>query len=261
MKLHSQTWGDPEQPALVFLHGFLGDHSDWEELIPHLDDRYYCVAFDLPGHGRSQADMDHAAYTLPGAARLLRDELPALKDATVVGYSMGGRLALYLAIHHPEVASRFVMESASPGLLNPQDAAARLKSDQRWADRWRSEPMEAVLADWYRQPVFAGLADQGPVYERMLARRRQNRGARVARSMRGMSVAAQESLWDKLAGLTRDVRVLAGARDRKYRAVAELMAERSDRITVDLIPEAGHNAHLEAPTAFVAALSKFLNRA
>jgi len=254
-------WGDPHRPALVLLHGFLGDYSDWQEIVHSLADRYYCVAVDLPGHGASREDYADAAYTLPGAAQLLQAELQTLAAPTVVGYSMGGRLALYMAIHHPDMADRFVMESASPGLLNPADATLRWQNEQHWAERWRTEPIDTVLEDWYRQPVFAGLADHPSVYERMLARRRLNDGRQMARSMLGMSVATQDPLWGQLPALRRDVLVLAGARDRKYRAVAELMAQHSGRITVDVIPEAGHNTHLEAPTAFVAALSQFLNRA
>jgi len=261
MSLHATVWGDPNRPAFVFLHGFLGSHADWMEVIEKLSDSYYCLAYDLPGHGRS-LEVATESYTVPGAARLIAEDLPrrSLVQPTIIGYSMGGRIALYLALHHPEIAMGFVIESSSPGLLDPETAVARLHQDQQWAERWRTEPIDTVLQDWYRQPVFAGLAEQGAVYDRMLARRRQNRGEHLARSMAGMSVGAQVPLWDALNALSRALLVLAGERDHKYRRVAKEMAARSARVETAVIARAGHNAHLEAPDAFVRALRQFAER-
>jgi 2-succinyl-6-hydroxy-2,4-cyclohexadiene-1-carboxylate synthase len=255
MSLSATGYGDPGRPALVFLHGFLGAQDDWAEVIGLIGEEHYCLAYDLPGHGASMVD-EEAAYTVPGCAALIAADLQrrALVTPQVVGYSMGGRVALALALDYPAVAERFVMESASPGLLDASTAAARRERDARWAARWLSEPIDAVLRDWYAQRVFEGIDADAARYERMLQRRRRNRPEALARSVEGMSVGRQTPLWDRLPDLQRPVLVLAGERDRSYCVVAEQMAVRSPMVQTALVAEAGHNAHVEQPERFVRTL-------
>jgi pimeloyl-ACP methyl ester carboxylesterase len=115
--------GDRHRPAVLFLHGFMGSGADWAAVISALDERFYCVAPDLPGHGRSLG-LTPQAYTINGAAKMLRELLDGLgiSRAALAGYSMGGRLALYLALRHPEECPGLFLESASPGI---EDAAER----------------------------------------------------------------------------------------------------------------------------------------
>ena len=250
--LHGYTAGSPDQPALLFLHGFLGSHAEWRPLIERLSDAFHCLAVDLPGHGRTPASDDPAAYTLPGAAAAVEEFLDArgVERVHVVGYSMGGRLALYWAVHRPDRCGRVVMESASPGLLESRQAPARRALDERWAARFEAGPLAEVLADWYRQPLFASLHEQPEVWRAMWAQRLRNRPEEVARSLRGMSVAAQASLWGRLASLTVPLLVLAGERDGKYRAIAARMAAAAPRrVETRTVADAGHNAHVEQPSA------------
>jgi pimeloyl-ACP methyl ester carboxylesterase len=131
--------GDPRRPAILLLHGFMGSGADWAVAISALDERFYCVAPDLPGHGASLGMPHQGAYTIEGAAQALLallDELE-IERPLVVGYSMGGRLALYLALRHPEGCSALFLESASPGI---EDAATPIRS---WPSVWSREPLEA----------------------------------------------------------------------------------------------------------------------
>ncbi len=258
--LHVRTAGDPGRTTLCFLHGFLGSSREWASWLERWADDYYLVAFDLPGHGQTPPITAPDAYTVPGAAQAvvawLRDNGHA--PAQVVGYSMGGRVALYLALRDPGVCRRVVIESASPGLLDERMARARQRHDDRWAQRFEQEPLTQALDDWYRQPVFASLHDHPDVYARMHRQRLDNRPAEIARSMRGMSVSRQQALWKDLPELSRDLLVLAGERDTKYRDVATRMAACSGRIRMAIIPTAGHNVHLEAPDAWANAVRSFL---
>ncbi len=250
--LHHVRNGTRGRPVVVLLHGFLGSHADWQAVISVLDPDFDVLAVDLPGHGDSVGEMDAAAFTLPGAACAVMQCLDAggIESALVIGYSMGGRLALYMALHAPERCRAVIMESASPGLMDEKQAAARILADENWARRFESEPLAEVLQAWYKQPVFSTLTEQADLYEKMIQQRLRNRGVAVARSLRGMSVGAQTPLWDRLPELQRDVWVLTGQRDAKYCRVAAAMAERSRRIRAVPVPDAGHNAHLERPVAF-----------
>jgi 2-succinyl-6-hydroxy-2,4-cyclohexadiene-1-carboxylate synthase len=122
--------GDPHRPAILFLHGFMGSGADWAGTISALDERFYCVAPDLPGHGRSLG-LTSQVYTNKGAAKMLRELLDGLEvsRAALAGYSMGGRLALYLALRHPERYPGLFLESASPGIDDAAEREARRRND------------------------------------------------------------------------------------------------------------------------------------
>ena len=250
--LHGIERGEAGKPVILFLHGFLGAHDEWCGIIDRLTPDFRCLAVDLPGHGDTPPCDDPTFYTMEGAAKAVRHCLQThgADKAHLVGYSMGGRLALYLALRHPGLCERVVIESASPGLLSVRDAASRRAHDDKWAQRFESEPIERVVDDWYAQPLFKTLHGRPAVFDAMREQRIRNRGPEVARSLRGMSVGAQEPLWDSLPALERDVTVVYGEKDHKYRQVAERMSDLSARIQVVMVPDAGHNAHLEYMEAF-----------
>ncbi len=250
--LYGVATGPADKPAILFLHGFLGAHDEWAGFIEPLSAEYRCLAVDLPGHGKTPPCDDVGFYSFEGAARAILDFLRSqrVQRTHLVGYSMGGRLALYLAVHHPEVCDRLIIESSSPGLLSPGEAAERRAHDAKWAARFEREPLDAVVDDWYLQPLFASLHDHPAAFARLRARRLRNRPKEVGLSMRGMSVGAQEPLWDRLGALDREVVLVVGERDRKYRLVADRMSDLSARIQTVMVSGAGHNAHVEQPDEF-----------
>src|SRR5829696_6331306 len=175
--------GDPYRPTVLFLHGFMGSSADWAVEISALDKRFYCVAPDLPGHGTSLG-LPPEAYTVEGAARGVLDLLDRLGAGrpTIVGYSMGGRLALYLALRHPERCSGLFLESASPGIEDAAEREARRRSDEEKAVRL-GEDFRTFLADWYRQPLFASLARHEGLVQAMIEARARNDPDELARSL------------------------------------------------------------------------------
>lgn len=120
---------------LVLLHGFTGSHRSWDAVVPALASIGRCVAVDLPGHGESDFEADAGAYSMESASTALASSLDALRvgPATLIGYSMGGRLALYFALTRPERVRRLVLESASPGLATEAEREARRRSDEALA--------------------------------------------------------------------------------------------------------------------------------
>src|SRR5829696_3562707 len=128
--------GSPDSPAVLFLHGFMGSSADWKDAVAALGDRAFCIAPDLPGHGTSLG-LTSEAYTIEGSARAVINTLDQLEveHPVVAGYSMGGRLALYVALRHPERCARLLLESASPGPESAGEREARRASDESQAKR------------------------------------------------------------------------------------------------------------------------------
>src|SRR5688572_2561414 len=162
-------------PAVLFLHGFMGSSADWRDVTAALGDRAFCITLDLPGHGASLG-LRPEAYTIEESARAaihVLDEL-RVQRPVMVGYSMGGRLALYMALRCPERCAGLFLESASPGLESEEERAVRRASDQEKAKRLETEDFEAFLRDWYRQPLFASLARDRMLFQRTIEARRRN---------------------------------------------------------------------------------------
>ena len=258
--LRYESHGDPSTPPVVFLHGFMGSARDWSEVIKRLSGTYYCIAIDLPGHGKSLHLAHDQAYTLPGAARCVVRVMQYTEavPAPVVGYSMGGRLALYLAIHYGHACSRLIVESAGAGIRGEDERAVREHLDEKRAQELERGKFEDFLQRWYCQPVFATLAEHPEKLKRVVEWRRFNEPAELAKALRGMSAGAQAPLWEHLSGLAIPVLLVAGQGDSKYVDTVRAMAELLPHSTVEIVPGAGHNVHVENAPAVAQRIKRFL---
>lgn len=255
--LHRHTFGPPEPPTLCFLHGFMGASSDWRPIVQALDDEFQGLTIDLPGHGQS-LDQPDEIYSVEGTTEAIVEVLDAeeISSCTLVGYSMGGRVALSLVLRHPERVERLVLESASPGLRTENERAERREVDAERAKRIE-EDLESFLADWYRLPLFESLARHHLV-EEMVRTRSENDPSELARALRGLSPGRQASFWERLTEIECPTLVLTGALDEKYTTITQETAARIDPARRVVIPKAGHNVHAERPAAFLNALRRFL---
>ena len=253
------TAGDPRHPAVLFLHGFMGSSEVWRGVMKALEDSFYCVAADLPGHG-SSVGLSSEAYTIEGTSRRVLDSLGELEIArsVLVGYSMGGRLTLYLALRHPARFAGLFLESTSPGLESAEEREARREADERRAKRLESEDFGWFLEDWYSQPLFASLARDEALLRRTIEARWRNDPAELAKSLRGMGTGSQPSLWGELPGLRVPALAVAGALDEKYARVAKRMEAASPVISFASITGVGHNVHAEALGRYLETLQDFL---
>lgn len=251
--------GDPRRPAILFLHGFMGSQSDWRDAATALASERFCVAVDLPGHG-GFVGLPPEAYMMEGAARAVFGALDDLgvHTATFAGYSMGGRLALYLALRHPDRCAGLLLESASPGLEGAAERAARRETDEERAAHLESGDFEEFLRDWYRQPLFASLARDEESLNRTIEERLRNDPVELAKSLRGMGTGVQPSLWNELAELRVPALAVAGELDGKFAALSRRMASLSPEMRAAVVPGAGHNVHAEAPLAYLNLLRRFL---
>jgi 2-succinyl-6-hydroxy-2,4-cyclohexadiene-1-carboxylate synthase len=233
------------------LHGFLGSGEDFAPLLRRLDVRFHGLAPDLPGHGRTALDPADPAWSVEGCAEAILRWLDAegIDRPHLLGYSMGGRIALRLAVEAPSRFGAVVVESASPGLETDSERAQRRRSDAELAARLRREPLERFIDDWYGQPLFATLAARADFTE--LRRRRLKQDPQgLARSLERMGVGTQQSLWPRLAQLRHPLQLAVGADDAKYRDIAARAAGLTPQLRVRVFAGAGHNVHVEEEQRF-----------
>lgn len=259
--LHVEASGGPERPTVVLLHGFLGSSADWSGFAAGCGDRYRFLAVDLPGHGQSAAADDAGNVSFEGALDALEHALARERaPACLVGYSMGGRLALGLALRRPALVSGLVLVSSSPGLVTPVERMQRAREDDALAERLAIGGLPRFLQDWYRQPLFQSLRDR-PGLERTLRLRRAGGDARaLARALRGLGVGRQLPLWTALPGLPVPVLAVAGALDTRYAEVLRRVAGLCPRGRLLIVPGAGHMPHLEHPEFFDIQVRRFLEQ-
>ncbi|GGB13588.1 2-succinyl-6-hydroxy-2,4-cyclohexadiene-1-carboxylate synthase [Agarivorans gilvus] len=256
--MHCSVYGQAQHPCLVLLHGFLGCGRDWQELISQLSQHYYCVTVDIPGHGMSARQGLKPRHAFKDFSQQLSQCLKRLKinQYYLLGYSLGGRLALHHALYAPKGLQHLIIESAHPGLSDPDARQQRLVHDNRWADRWLKEPLDELLQEWYQQPVFANLT--AAQRQQLIKRRAQQERSGLAATLRACSLGLQSDLSAQLEQLKMPLDFIGGSLDNKYQGLAKRLQQQHPRLRWHSIEQAGHNCHFEQPTLFLQLLSSVL---
>jgi 2-succinyl-6-hydroxy-2,4-cyclohexadiene-1-carboxylate synthase len=257
MRVGAMTWtvrvGGRGRPVL-FLHGFTGSGLSWAG-IAGLGSRVRAIVPDLPGHGGTgweRASVEQTADDLAAIVHRLGAE-----RVDVVGYSMGARVALRLAVAHPDAVGRLVLEAPSAGIADPAARAARAAADAERARLVVTEGIEAFAARWEAEPVLAGEAVlPADVRARQAAIRRSHEPLGLAASLVYAGQGAMEPLNDRLAGITAPTLVVAGSDD-PVLSRAEEVAAAIPGARLALVAGAGHAPHLERPDRFHALVFDF----
>ena len=232
---------------IVLVHGFTQTGRCLGPMADDLARDHEVVLPDAPGHGGS---VDHAGAGLWRGADLLA---ATGGRATYVGYSMGARLCLHLALAHPDLVERLVLIGATAGISDDEERAVRRRRDHDLADRIEKVGVSVFLAEWLAQPMFAALPPEAVFDEE----RHRNTAAGLAASLRNAGTGSMDPLWTRLGEITAPVLAVAGSDDGAFveRSRAVAAAVSGSARTVD---GAGHAAHLEAPTATIALIRAFL---
>ena len=250
-------------PPVVLVHGFTGAAAGWAALADTLAPRFTAIAIDIAGHGRSDAPDAVERYRMRRCVDDLAAVLRSLghERAAWLGYSMGGRTALQVAVHRPDVVSALVLEGATPGFRTAEERAARVASDEALAGRIEREGVEAFVDEWQELPLF-GTQQRMPqaAQDAVRAGRLANRATGLANSLRGMGTGAQEAVHDRLGGVAVPVLLVTGALDERFTQAGREMAQTLPNATMALIDDAGHAAHIERPEAFATVALEFLRR-
>ena len=262
-RFHYTINGNIEQPVLLLLHGFLGNSNDFKASISQLSSQYCCLTVDLPGHGKTQVLGGDDYYTMAETAIGLIEFLNHLnfKPCHLFGYSMGGRLALYLTLDFPQYFQGVILESTSPGLKTETEQINRLKSDEKLAksleDLAASSCFQEFLDRWYQQPLFQSLK-QHPEFSNILQQRLNNNPPELAKSLRYLGTGKQPSLWEKLSQNQIPLLLLVGEYDTKFKQINQEMANLCSFAQLQIIPNCGHNIQIENRTIWVNTIRNFL---
>ncbi len=248
------------QPVLL-LHGFMGRGASWGGHTTALARLFRTVVVDLPGHGRTGTTTDPGRVSVERTA----DDLAAIlrregwAPAAVLGYSLGARVALRLAVAHPGAVRRLVLESPSAGLATEGERRARRLADEARAARLERDGMEPFVDGWEREPVLASLTRLPPARAaRLRAERLRNRPAGLAVSLRGAGLGSMEPLQARLGAITAPTLVVAGDLDPAGRERARSVAAGIVGARLEIIAGAGHAPHLETPGTFRSIALAFL---
>ena len=234
----------------------MGDLDDFSPAIAYLSD-FCCLLLDLPGHGRTQVNQD-LDYQMSATAAALVELLQqlAIADSLLAGYSMGGRLALYLAVHYPQYFRGVVLESASPGLKTQSERDRRIARDLELARSLEKGNLAQFISQWYANPLFESFT-RHPNYQQAIARRLNNNPLQLAKSLRLMGLGMQPSLWNFLSDISLPTLLMVGELDHKFVAINRQVVELCPQADLKIIKQTGHNIHFEQPQQFAQAIAVF----
>lgn len=241
---------------LVFVHGFLGSRDDWKSVVQYLPDSVDVYALDLPGHGSAK---QLRPKNFKGFVEGIKGQLGYLVDdgtpLFLVGYSLGARLLMHLAVELDAddcAIAGFVVEGGNFGLQQQSEIESRWESDCRWITRFKELPLNEVLDEWYQQGVFSSLSFEqrkGLIEERL-----NNNGEALAEVMSATSLAKQDDLLPLLQSTKHKIFYIAGENDEKFCRLYE-----SSKVDYEVVSGAGHNAHKDQPNKYAKKLTQLLS--
>ena len=236
-------------PRAVLVHGFTQTHETWVDVIDSLKQNFEVIAVDAPNHG----DSCDISLNLESGAKAIGE---VGGNATYVGYSLGGRFCLTLALAEPQLVSRLVLISTTAGIEDKEQRSERIRNDEELARRIEQIGVNQFIDEWLNQSLFAGLNNE----TNQRGVRLKNTAIGLSSSLRLCGAGRQQPTWSRLKELTMPVLVIAGANDEKYRRLAErLVSEIGDNATLKIVENSGHTPHLEQPEIFQDLLSNFIS--
>jgi 2-succinyl-6-hydroxy-2,4-cyclohexadiene-1-carboxylate synthase len=242
----------------------MGNIYEFDQAIKLLVDDFSHLTIDLPGHGKTHV-LDDECYTMASTAAAIIQLLDQLNidQCYLIGYSMGGRLALYLTLHFPQRFIKVILESASPGLATETARLARIKSDAQIAKKLtrmtNKDDFDHFLYNWYQQPIFGDIKNH-PQYQSMIASRLANNPLNLVKSLQFMGTGSQPSLWEFLPKNTIPLLLLVGEEDEKFMKINMEVTKKCNFVKLQIIDQIAHNIHLENTVAFVQNMQKFFSR-
>ena len=260
--LETESVSDASLPRILFLHGFLGSGSDWVPIARQLEKEYSCILVDLPGHGESDIEANgNPDLFFTETVDALAEELSrsaAPEPCFLVGYSMGGRIALSLALRYPELFEKAIIVSASPGLRTEEERLSRRESDEGIA-RKIEKNFEGFIQAWYDQPLFATLKSH-PLFQEVERERKINNPENLASALRLLGTGRQPSLWEELKKNRVPIQFLAGEKDLKFVEIGHQMVNLCTESKLEIFPGCGHTLHIENRELFLDCIKTFFNK-
>ncbi|WP_409251751.1 2-succinyl-6-hydroxy-2,4-cyclohexadiene-1-carboxylate synthase [Bacillus sp. SCS-153A] len=258
IQYHVEVKGKGE--PIVLLHGFTGDSSTWNEILPYLEN-YKTIAIDLLGHGSTDSPGDPDRYRIEQAVadlKVILDELD-IEEVSLLGYSMGGRIALAFTAAYPERVKALILESSSPGLKTVSERRLRVSADKKLADMILSEGLINFVDYWENIPLFSSQKKlSSSKQEEIRLNRLSQNPVGLANSLKGMGTGRQPSYWEALRNLPIKMLFITGELDSKFCRIAKEMENGAQNACIEEIEGAGHALHVEEPEKFGTIVREFL---
>jgi 2-succinyl-6-hydroxy-2,4-cyclohexadiene-1-carboxylate synthase len=248
---------------LVLLHGFTGDSSTWLPFCEKWGEHSRLIIPDIIGHGKTDAPEQKGRYEIESVANDLLTIIEKLgyEKVDMLGYSMGGRLALTFAMLYPEKLHKLILESSSPGLLTEAERAERRMKDGELAKFITEKGMEVFVDYWENIPLFDSMKNSPqPMKDRIRQQRLSHSPEGLANSLIGMGTGAQPSWWEKLHHFSGEVLLLTGEKDAKFCRIAEKIKKEIKNSIWMVVENSGHAIHVEEKEKFGTIVSEFLYR-
>jgi len=245
---------------IIFLHGFTGSASDWEFAMQNIDDNYFPIAIDLPGHGETEASDNINDYTIDSINNIISTIIEKLKISKVIlfGYSMGGRAALSFAVQYPSMIKALILESSTAGIENADEREERLMNDIGLAEKIENIGVEQFIKYWMGLPLFKSLKSiPQEEYQKIVKNKLNNDKKGLANSLRGFSTGKMVSLWNKLDDLNFPILLITGSLDKKFELIASKIKNLFQQSEHKVVADSGHNVHLEKPKEFIKLVNNF----
>jgi 2-succinyl-6-hydroxy-2,4-cyclohexadiene-1-carboxylate synthase len=262
IQYHVEVYGEGSIP-LVLLHGFTGDASTWTPFYDAWGKQVKLINPDIIGHGKTDSPDVLSRYQIESVAKDLKtilDQL-AVKQVDLLGYSMGGRLALTFALLFPNEVRKLILESASPGLATENERHLRRLKDAELAKFINEQGIRSFVDYWEEIPLFQTMKRLPSVQKQIIREQRLNNyPPGLANSLLGMGTGSQPNWWGKLNELTCEVILLTGEKDKKFCDIANKMMKELKNSSWVVFEGSGHAIHVEEPEKFGTIVSDFLSK-
>ena len=247
---------------ILFLHGFTGSSNDWEFTVGNLPADYTPVFIDLIGHGNSSSPQEINKYSEESQIKIINQilEFLSIEKIILVGYSMGGRLALSFTIHYPDKVRALVLESSSFGIEELVERNERVISDTDLATKIEKTGILNFINYWMNIPLFESMKNIDPAEIEKLKKRKvsDNNIIGLKNSLIGFSQGNMNYLGDSLKTIKAAVLIIAGELDKKYCTIAKELHGKIHNSEIKIVSDCGHNVHFEKPEEFLKFLNSFL---
>lgn len=251
---------ESKNKPVVLLHGFAGSANIWKFLFENLNLDFPLIAIDLIGHGKTSSPNDYELYTESAQLDQLNKILIHfnIQETILLGYSMGGRLALSFAINNQNRIKGLILESSSPGIEDENLRNQRIQSDLSIAEQIDSKELKDFFTEWYKQPVFSSLRNIPNKLESLIERKTVNNKTGLTNSLKGFSTGKMKSYWNDISKMEIPVLLVCGSLDTKYYEIMQKMNSLIPNSTLKVNVGTGHITHLEKPDEFLNFVRSFL---
>ena len=254
---------DSNKDTILFLHGFMGCAEDWFPVFEQLPDKYNYAALDIVGHGKSDAPGNLSHYNVDSIIsqiKFVKDHLTS-KKIILLGYSMGGRIALSYAAFHPDDLKGLILESSSAGIKNDEERQKRYEEDLKLAEYIDSHSLEDFVEMWSDREMFNTQRRFSNDKLKKLKKKKSS-GSKIgyANSLRGFSTGIMPPVHDKLKKIPIKILLITGDLDSKFTGINARLVKRFFKAKHKVVRNSGHNTHLEESKRFIEIVLNYLNQ-